>query len=76
MRYSESCDAHDMTGFSWVQKFYMKNLEKVEKIMNIQEYPTEFQHFSALPNVCFHMDRSKLKYLSREKTSKNPRNSA
>jgi len=74
--YRESYGAQDVTGFSWVQKFYMKNLEKVEKIMNIQEYPTKFQHFSALLNASFHMEMSKLKYLSSEKTSKNPRNSA
>ena len=74
--YGDSYGAQDVTGFPWVQKFYMKNLEKVEKIMNIQEYPTKFLHFSALLNVCFLMNRSKLKYLSTEKTSKNPRNSA
>ena len=74
--YGEFYGAQDVTGFYWVQKLYMKNLEKVEKIMNIQEYPTKFEHFSTLLNVCFHMDRSKLKYLNREKTSKNPRISA
>ena len=47
--YGESCDAHDVTGFSWVQKFYMKNLEKVEKIMNIQEYPTKISGFFCTP---------------------------
>ena len=36
--YGESYGAQDMTGFSWVQKFYMKDNEKVGKIMNIQEY--------------------------------------
>ena len=29
--YEESYGAQDVTGFSWVQKFYIKNLEKVEK---------------------------------------------
>ena len=74
--YEEPHGAQDVTGFYWVQKFYMKNLEKDEKIMNIQESPTKFLHFSALLNVCFHKDRSKLEYLSKEKTPKNPRNSA
>ena len=59
-----------------VQKsFSMKNLEKVEKIMNILEFSKKFQHFSAFLGVCFHMNRLKIKYLSTEKTSKNPRNS-
>ena len=60
--YGESYDVYDVT----VQKsFFMKNLEKVEKIT-----------FSALLGVCFHMNRLRIKYLSTEKTSKNPRNSA
>ena len=73
--YGESYGAQDVTGFYWVQKFYMKNLEKVEKIMNILEFSKKFQHFSAFLGVCFHMNRLKIKYLSTEKTSKNPRNS-
>ena len=59
--YDESYGAQDVTGFLWVQKFYMKNLEKVEKIgkvENIQEYLTKFLHFAALLNVCFYIDRS------------------
>ena len=55
--YDESYGAQDVTWFSWVQKFYIKNLEKVEKIMNIQEYSEKFQHFSAHLNVCFHIHR-------------------
>ena len=58
------------------QKFYTKNLGKVKKILNIQEYLKKFQYVSALLDVCFHMNRLKIKYLSTEKTSKNPRNSA
>ena len=46
--YDESYGAKDVAGLCWVRKFYMKNLEKVEKIMNIQEYPTKFLHFTAL----------------------------
>ena len=49
--YGESYGAQDVTRVSLVPKFYMKNLEKVEKIMNIQEYPTKFLHFSALLNL-------------------------
>ena len=48
--YGESYGAQNVTGFYWVQKCYMKNLEKVEKIMNIQEYSTKFQHFL---RICF-----------------------
>ena len=59
-----------------LESFYTKNLEKVEKIMNIQEYSEKFQHFSSLLNVCFHVNGSAIKYLSTEKTSKNSRNSA
>ena len=59
-----------------LESFYTKNLEKVEKIMNILEFSKKFQHFSAFLGVCFHMNRLKIKYLSTEKTSKNPRNSA
>ena len=44
--------------------------------MNIQEYSGKFQHFSSLLKVCFHVNRSAIKYLSTEKTSKNSRNSA
>ena len=69
--YGESYDAQDVTGFYWVQKFYTENPEKVEKIMNIQEYPKKIHHFSALLNMCFHMNMSELKYQCREKTSKN-----
>ena len=58
------------------KSFYTKNLEKVEKIMNIQEYSGKFQHVSSIRNVCFHVNRSEVKYLSTEKTLKNPRNSA
>ena len=36
--------------------------------MNIQEYPTKFLHFSANRNVCFYMERSRLKYLNTEKS--------
>ena len=57
------------------KKFYTKNLEKVEKIMNIQEKSKKIQHFFTLLDVCFDMNRPKIKYLSTEKTSKNPRNS-
>ena len=71
--YGESYDGKHVT----VQKsFPMKNLEKVEKIMNIPEYSKKFQHFPALLDVFFHMKRSKIRYLSTEKTSKNRRNSA
>jgi len=59
-----------------LESFYTKNLEKVEKIMNIQEYSEKFLHFSSLLKVCFHVNRSSIKYLSIEKTSKNSRNSA
>ena len=59
-----------------LDSFYTKNLEKVGKIMNIQEYSEKFGHFSSLLNVCFHENRSAIKYLSTEKTSKNSRNSA
>ena len=72
--YGESYGAQDMTGLYWVQKLYIKNLDKVEKILNIQEYPKKFKHFSGLLDVCFHINRSKIKYLSTEKTWKNPRN--
>ena len=44
--------------------------------MNIQEISKKFNYFSALLNVCFHMEKSKIQYLSPEKTSENPRNSA
>ena len=74
--HDESYGAQDVTGLLWVKKFYMKNLEKVEKIMNIQEYSKKIQKFSSLPDVCLHVTRSKVKYLSTEKTSKNLRNSA
>ena len=50
-----------------LESFYTKNLEKVEKIMNIQEYSEKFQHFSSLLNVCFHVNRSAIKYLSTKK---------
>jgi len=43
--------------------------------MNIHEQSKKIEHFFALLDVCFHMNRSKTKYLSTEKTSKNPRNS-
>ena len=59
-----------------LKSFYTKNLEKVEKIMNIQGYSGKFQHVSSILNVCFHVNRSEVKYLSTEKTLKNPRNSA
>ena len=40
-----------------LERFYTKNLEKVEKIMNILEFSKKIQHFSALLAVCFHMER-------------------
>ena len=49
--YGESYGAQDVSGVSLVQRIYMKNLEKVKKIMNIQEYPTKFLHFSGLLNL-------------------------
>ena len=36
--YEESYGFQDETAFSWFQKFYMINLEKVKKNMKIQEY--------------------------------------
>ena len=74
--YGGSNGAYHVTASRCTKKFYTKNLEKVEKIMNIPEYSKNFQHFPALLDVFFHMKRSKIRYLSREKTSKNPRNSA
>ena len=69
-------DANHVTVAHCTKKFCTKNLEKVEKIMNIQEYSKKIQKFSSLPDVCLHVTRSKVKYLSTEKTSKNLRNSA
>lgn len=66
----------DVTGLSWVQKFYLKNHEKVEKSINIQEYPKKLKYFSALLILFFQMNRSRIKYVSTKKTSKNPRNSS
>ena len=74
--YGESYDGKHVTVAHCTKKFSMKNLEKVEKIMNILEFSKKFQHFSAFLGVCFHMNRLKIKYLGTEKTSKNPRNSA
>ena len=59
-----------------LKSFYAKILEKVEKIMNIQEYSGKFPLLSSILNVCFHVKRSEVEYLSREKILKNPRNSA
>ena len=66
--YGESYGAQDMTGFSWLPKFYMKNLEKVERIINIQEDPTISAILCTL-NVDLHMDMSELKYLSHKDVS-------
>ena len=74
--YGESYDGKHMTGAHWIKKFYTKNLEKVEKIMNIQEYSEKFLHISALLDLYYHLKRPKVMYLSTGKTSKNPRNSA
>jgi len=53
----------------WVQKFCMKNHEKVEKkIMNSRIFEKS-QHFSTLLNMYLHMTRSNLRCLSTEKTS-------
>ena len=74
--YGESYDAYRVTVAHCTKKFYTKNLEKVGKIMNIQENSKKFKHFSVFLSVCLHMKRSKIKHLTTEKTSKNPRNSA
>ena len=74
--YGESYDGKHVTVAHCTKKFYTKNLEKVEKIMNIQEYSKKIQHFSSHLDVRFHLNRSIIKYLSAGKTSKNPRNSA
>ena len=63
-------------GLIGFKSFYTKNPEKSRKNMNIQEYLEKFQHFSTLLNVCFHVNKSDVKYLSTEKKLKNPRNSA
>ena len=39
------------------KSFYIKNLEKVEKNMNIQEYLKKFQHCSSFLDMCFHVNR-------------------
>ena len=44
--FDDSYDIKHVFGSHWVQKFCTKNLEKVEKIKNIQEYSENFQHFS------------------------------
>ena len=44
--FGDSYDIQHVFGSHWVQKFCTKNLEKVEKIKNIQEYSENFQHFS------------------------------
>ena len=59
-----------------VLKSFMKNLEKVGKIRNIQQYSEKISHFSLTLNMFFHVNRSEVKYLSTEKTLKNPRNLA
>ena len=74
--YGESNGAKHVTASCCTKNFYTKNLEKVEKIKNIPEYSKKFQHFPTLLDVFFHMKRSKIRYLSTEKTSNNPRNSA
>ena len=74
--YDASYDAYHVTAARWTKNFWTKNLEKVEKIMNIREYSKKFQHFLAQLDVFFQMNKSKKIYLNIEKTSKNPRNSA
>ena len=48
----------------------MKNLEKVEKIMNIRDYSKKFEHFLVPLNVFYHIHKSEKLYLNTEKTSK------
>ena len=74
--YGESFDTQHVTVAHCTKKFCLKNHEKVEKIMNIQEYSEKILHLSALLNVLFHMNWSNIRYLTTGKTSKNPRNSA
>ena len=59
-----------------LESFCTRNLEKVVKIMNIQDYLEKFPHFSSLLNVCFHVNRSTIKCQSTEKNLENSRNSA
>ena len=55
-----------------VPKMWLRSLgfKSGFKNMNIQEYLKKILHFSALLNVCFLMERSKLKSLSTEKLQK------
>ena len=50
---------------------YTKSIEKVEKIMKIQEYSKKFQLFPALLNVLFHMTLSNIRWAQKnfEKSS-------
>ena len=50
-----------------LKSFYTKNLEKLEKIMNIQEYSGKFQHVSSILNVRFHFNRSEVNILAQKK---------
>ena len=74
--YGESYGAYHVTAARWTKNFLTKNIEKVEKIMNIQEYSKKIQHFFALLDAFFHMNKSKIYYLNTVKTLENSRNSA
>ena len=47
--------------------FYTKKLEKIEKSWIFKNIQKNFSIFSSLLNVCFHVNRSAIKYLSTEK---------
>ena len=68
--YGESYGAQDMTELYWVQKLYIKKPRKSRKNLEYSRISEKFQHFSGLLDVCFHINRSKIKYLSTVKTSK------
>ena len=56
----ESYGAYHVTAARWTKNFLTKNIKKVEKIMNIQEYSKKIQHFFALLDAFFHMNKSKI----------------
>ena len=73
--FGESNDSKHVTAPRCIKKVCTKNLENVQKN---HEYPRIFEKISAffaILDVCFYIKRSKMKYLSTEKTSKNLRNS-
>ena len=72
--YVESYDGEHVTVYHWQKKLHRK-LRKSGKLDEKSRIFENNQYFSALLDMFFHVNRSKIRCLSSEKTSKKSRNS-